>query len=212
MDELDDIALEISESEDQSIEVVGPCPTPPEPFRRRVSNESITIILPPPINFNDVPAINLPEQNFVNYDDISFDEAKIDLLTTTSTEPFSTNGTRLIPPKKRPNLFSRLVNLVRNKAQSTETIEFNRQCDQLLTLCRYSCQLSNPIHLRILCTIYRRLTDSREIAYCTTGPHWERIGFQGVNPETDFRSTGLFSILCLIYLKPRYNQEYQKAG
>jgi hypothetical protein len=59
--------------------------------------------------------------------------------------------------------------------------------------------MSDHIHIRILYTIYRRLTNSKEVFYDILGPHWEEIGFQTSNPETDFRSTGLFSMFFLLY-------------
>ncbi|KAK2945250.1 putative ELMO/CED-12 family protein [Blattamonas nauphoetae] len=36
---------------------------------------------------------------------------------------------------------------------------------------------------------------------CTlTGQHWERVGFQGTDPRTDFRSCGLAALLQMLYL------------
>lgn len=34
----------------------------------------------------------------------------------------------------------------------------------------------------------------------TTGPEWEVLGFQGLNPATDLRSTGMFGLLQLLYV------------
>jgi hypothetical protein len=61
---------------------------------------------------------------------------------------------------------------------------------------------SNMIHRRILLTIYRLLVRPRREAPdpLTIGREWGALGFQGNNPGTDLRSTGLFGLLQLLYL------------
>ncbi|CAC5360121.1 ELMOD [Mytilus coruscus] len=58
---------------------------------------------------------------------------------------------------------------------------------------------SDKLHTRALQTIYRCLTGSR-FDCSRFGSHWEEIGFQGNDPSTDLRGTGLLGLMNLIYL------------
>ncbi|XP_021348611.1 uncharacterized protein LOC110447326 isoform X2 [Mizuhopecten yessoensis] len=55
------------------------------------------------------------------------------------------------------------------------------------------------VHTRALQTIYRCLTGSR-FDCGRFGPHWEEIGFQGNDPSTDLRGTGVLGLLNLVHL------------
>ncbi|KAF5405502.1 ELMO domain-containing protein 3 [Paragonimus heterotremus] len=63
--------------------------------------------------------------------------------------------------------------------------------------CTKCCPFDIPLHGKMLVTIFKRLTGSG--ACLLKGVHWELIGFQGSDPTTDFRSTGLLSLVCLVY-------------
>lgn len=192
MDDLNDIGFEINDNDAQSINTIDDCPSPPPPFHR-----SKVPIVEPPISFNDQEQ-TITVKNIVPFDTIFFNDAKIYLFeTTVATNSSALNETT--QNTQRNNFFQRMMTFFRSAMISTEEVEFNRQCEQLLNLTRYPCNMSDRIHIRILYTIYRRLTNSKEIFYSTLGAHWEEIGFQTSNPETDFRSTGLFSIFFLLY-------------
>ncbi|XP_041955621.1 ELMO domain-containing protein 3 [Alosa sapidissima] len=63
------------------------------------------------------------------------------------------------------------------------------------------CSLDNgqPVHMRVLQTIYRKLTGNRND--CPRfGPHWENVGFQGTDPSTDLRGTGFLGLMHTLYL------------
>lgn len=185
MTDLTDIGFEIHENDNQSMGTLDDCPSPPAPFHRH----RIPIVQPPMI-FNDQDQ-SITVQNLVPFDNIFFNDAKTYLFETTDTSPVinQTNS------KSSPTVFQRFLNFFRPATNQP----FDRQCEQLLNLTKHPCIMSDRIHLRILYTIYRRLTNSREIFYQARGPHWEDIGFQTSNPETDFRSTGLFSAFYLLY-------------
>lgn len=180
MTDLNDIGFEITENDGQSVNALDDCPSPPPPFHR-----SAMPIVQPPMIFNDHNQ-TITIQNIVPFDNIFFNDAKIYLFETTENE-----STRKSPP----SFFQRFLKIFRSSANQ----QFDEQCEQILNLTKFPCNMSDRIHLRILFTIYRRLTNSREIFYQSQGPHWEQIGFQSSNPETDFRSTGLFSIFYLLY-------------
>ncbi|XP_033757495.1 uncharacterized protein LOC117339891 [Pecten maximus] len=55
------------------------------------------------------------------------------------------------------------------------------------------------VHTRALQTIYRCLTGSR-FDCGRFGSHWEEIGFQGNDPSTDLRGTGILGLLNLVHL------------
>lgn len=67
---------------------------------------------------------------------------------------------------------------------------------------------SNPYHLGCLKFIYSSLIPqdkssgaSKRISCPVLGSHWERIGFQGINPQTDLnRSMKMFSVLQVVHL------------
>ncbi|CAF0833340.1 unnamed protein product [Adineta steineri] len=189
MADIEDIGFELSTIVEQSTDGFESCPSPPPPFHRNINEQEI--IVQPPITFIDQEQIN-PIKNIVPFDSIFFSDAKNYLFETTTDESSILTETT---KKSNNNFFQRFINFFR----SNHNLEFHRQCQQLLNLTKYPCDMSDTIHLRILYTIYRRLTSSNEIFYTTYGSHWENIGFQSTNPETDFRSTGLFSIFFLLY-------------
>ncbi|XP_039242320.1 ELMO domain-containing protein 3 isoform X2 [Pipra filicauda] len=57
---------------------------------------------------------------------------------------------------------------------------------------------SEWVHMRILQTIYRQLTRSRR-GCPRYGTHWEELGFQGVDPGTDLRGTGMLGLMQILF-------------
>jgi hypothetical protein len=58
-----------------------------------------------------------------------------------------------------------------------------------------------------LSTIYHSLTVGLSTASrnCpSTGPHWNDVGFQGNDPTTDLRGSGMVGVLQLLYLAQNY--------
>lgn len=71
-----------------------------------------------------------------------------------------------------------------------------------LILAVASCRFDNhePLHLLALQTAYHKLTGSA-VACRRFGPHWQDIGFRGVDPADDLRGVGLLGLtqlLCLV--------------
>ncbi|XP_068957192.1 ELMO domain-containing protein 3 [Petaurus breviceps papuanus] len=75
------------------------------------------------------------------------------------------------------------------------------QEERELILAIAQCGLDNedPVHGRVLQTIYKKLTGSR-FDCALYGAHWEELGFQGSNPATDLRGAGFLALLHLLYL------------
>ncbi|NXX77581.1 ELMD3 protein, partial [Urocolius indicus] len=55
------------------------------------------------------------------------------------------------------------------------------------------------VHMRILQSIYKQLTLS-SLGCPRYGAHWEELGFQGADPGTDLRGTGMWGLLQLLSL------------
>ncbi|XP_004844678.1 ELMO domain-containing protein 3 isoform X1 [Heterocephalus glaber] len=71
--------------------------------------------------------------------------------------------------------------------------------DLILTIAQCGLDSQDPVHGRVLQTIYRKLTGSR-FDCALHGDHWEDLGFQGANPATDLRGAGFLALLHLLYL------------
>ncbi|XP_041280619.1 ELMO domain-containing protein 3 isoform X2 [Onychostruthus taczanowskii] len=72
--------------------------------------------------------------------------------------------------------------------------------EQELALAMAQCALddSERVHMRILQTIYRQLTRSR-LGCPRYGEHWEELGFQGADPGTDLRGTGMLGLMQILF-------------
>ncbi|XP_019467321.1 ELMO domain-containing protein 3 isoform X1 [Meleagris gallopavo] len=57
---------------------------------------------------------------------------------------------------------------------------------------------NQAVHMRILQTIYKKLTCSR-LGCPRYGTHWEELGFQGADPGTDLRGTGMLGLMQMLY-------------
>ncbi|NXK00600.1 ELMD3 protein, partial [Corythaixoides concolor] len=74
------------------------------------------------------------------------------------------------------------------------------QGERELALAMAHCGLddSQRVHMRILQTVYRKLTRSR-LGCPRYGTHWEELGFQGTDPGTDLRGTGMLGLMQMLY-------------
>ncbi|XP_058406772.1 ELMO domain-containing protein 3 isoform X2 [Diceros bicornis minor] len=71
--------------------------------------------------------------------------------------------------------------------------------DLVLTIAQCGLDSHDPVHGRVLQTIYKKLTGSK-FDCALHGDHWEDLGFQGANPATDLRGAGFLALLHLLYL------------
>ncbi|RLV76501.1 hypothetical protein DV515_00016913 [Chloebia gouldiae] len=74
------------------------------------------------------------------------------------------------------------------------------RAEQQLALAMAQCALDDSewVHMRILQTIYRQLTCSR-LGCPRYGAHWEELGFQGADPGTDLRGTGMLGLMQILF-------------
>ncbi|NXI41908.1 ELMD3 protein, partial [Galbula dea] len=74
------------------------------------------------------------------------------------------------------------------------------QGERELALAMAQCALDDNegVHMRILQTIYKKLTCSR-LSCPRYGAHWEELGFQGPDPGTDLRGTGMLGLMQLLF-------------
>ncbi|KAH9582279.1 hypothetical protein LSM04_008870 [Trypanosoma melophagium] len=85
-----------------------------------------------------------------------------------------------------------------------------RDIDFTLTLPSVPFDHGQMIHRRLLVTVHNGLLYPTSISCVNSSTHsgamdWEKIGFQGNDPATDLRSTGLFGLLQLVYLIEYYS-------
>ncbi|KAM5227776.1 ELMO domain-containing protein 3 [Ctenodactylus gundi] len=71
--------------------------------------------------------------------------------------------------------------------------------DLVLTIAQCGLDSQDPVHGRVLRTIYRKLTGCK-FDCPLHGAHWEDLGFQGADPATDLRGAGFLALLHLLYL------------
>ncbi|KAG8347234.1 putative ELMO CED 12 family [Trypanosoma vivax] len=65
---------------------------------------------------------------------------------------------------------------------------------------------SNIVHRRLLITIHDVLLDHAGARSGTATAQWEKLGFQGNDPATDLRSTGVFGLIQLVFLLEYYKE------
>lgn len=67
---------------------------------------------------------------------------------------------------------------------------------------------TNPEHEDTL-RYYWRVVRPHEELENRKGLHWKKLGFQGQDPASDFRGSGIFGLRCLIYFALRYPSTFQ---
>lgn len=75
------------------------------------------------------------------------------------------------------------------------------KAEKTFVFCLARCQFDNddPKDFQLLMTIYKSLTGT-QLDCARFGSHWQDIGFQGNDPATDLRGTGMLSLLTILYL------------
>ncbi|XP_007477842.2 ELMO domain-containing protein 3 isoform X1 [Monodelphis domestica] len=123
---------------------------------------------------------------------ISFSEA----LEHFQTADLSTCRKRIPPAAPRRGL-STFCSCLFGPPQLLDGLQEER--DLILAIAQCSLDNEDPVHSRVLQTIYKKLTGSR-FDCALYGAHWEELGFQGSNPGTDLRGAGFLALLHLLYL------------
>lgn len=77
--------------------------------------------------------------------------------------------------------------------------DLQEERDLALTIAHCALDTSQKVHMRVLQTVYKKLTGSR-FDCPRFGAHWEHLGFQGLDPATDLRATGLLGLMHTLYL------------
>ncbi|XP_010178385.1 PREDICTED: ELMO domain-containing protein 3, partial [Mesitornis unicolor] len=125
---------------------------------------------------------------------ISFNEALQYFQTTDLSECRVRAGPRAL-------VLSRGVVLVSHLLCGPPRLQPQLQGERELALAMAQCALNDneQVHMRILQTIYKQLTRSR-LGCPRYGAHWEELGFQGVDPGTDLRGTGMLGLMQILHL------------
>lgn len=72
--------------------------------------------------------------------------------------------------------------------------ELQEERDLVFAIAQCSLDSNQPVHMRVLQTVYKKLTGNR-LDCPRYGTHWEAIGFQGTDPATDLRGTGFLGLM-----------------
>lgn len=70
---------------------------------------------------------------------------------------------------------------------------------RLLSLARLPFSESEPLHFRLLCSLFSVFTGHRP-ELPRLGSHWAELGFQGQDPATDLRASGMLGLLHMYLL------------
>merc|ERR1719316_149078 len=72
---------------------------------------------------------------------------------------------------------------------------------------------ADPLHWRLLKSCWVKVMSERHTEPCPgrSGTHWELIGFQGIDPVTDLRGSGILGLLHLLHLAGHYPKTTQAA-
>lgn len=68
---------------------------------------------------------------------------------------------------------------------------------------------TNSEHWKLLDKLWNLLYPNQKRKHNKEGNDWKLIGFQGINPSTDFRGCGLLSLYQLIYFVENYTEQAQ---
>ncbi|XP_054722615.1 ELMO domain-containing protein 3-like, partial [Uloborus diversus] len=102
-----------------------------------------------------------------------------------------------IKPVKQRKGFDALRHWIIGPPKLHENLIPDRNVFFAIAMCPFN--TSEEVHMRVLQTLYKALTytDKDCPRY---GPHWEEIGFQGIDPGTDLRGVGFLGLIHLLYL------------
>ncbi|GIY57895.1 ELMO domain-containing protein 3 [Caerostris extrusa] len=101
---------------------------------------------------------------------------------------------KCIKPVKQRKGFEVLKHWLTGPPKLNRNLIAERDLFFAIALCPFD--TSDEVHIRVLQTLYKTLTDIDKD--CPRyGKHWEELGFQGVDPGTDLRGVGFLEISLL---------------
>ncbi|CAM9731746.1 unnamed protein product, partial [Pylaiella littoralis] len=125
----------------------------------------------------------------VNIDEDNLMISTKEVLRYFRSQDLTVYATVIIPfeaPESRFGLFRRAPTL---KFPNAEELR-----DEVFLVAQIKYTPDEVMHRRLIQTIYRRMTKEKR-ACPDVGPHWDTIGFQGIDPCTDLnRSMGMFAL------------------
>ncbi|TRY98177.1 hypothetical protein DNTS_035003 [Danionella cerebrum] len=133
----------------------------------------------------------VPAEDLIPSTPISFNEALQHFQTTDLGGPLKN-----IQPTLHRTGFSAIAHFLFGPPRLHKDLVEER--DLLFAIGQCSLDNGQAVHMRVLQTVYRKLTCTR--ADCPRyGPHWENVGFQGTDPATDLRGTGFLGLMHCLY-------------
>ncbi|NXX21066.1 ELMD3 protein, partial [Podargus strigoides] len=124
---------------------------------------------------------------------ISFNEA----LQFFQTADLSECRVRVMAAARRPGLTA-LLRVLFGPPRLLSSLRGERELALAMAQCECRLDDNEMVHMRILQTIYQKLT--RSLRGCPRyGAHWEDLGFQGADPGTDLRGTGMLGLMQILF-------------
>jgi ELMO/CED-12 family len=101
------------------------------------------------------------------------------------------------PQAGKPTLFQRVLSRLSSKSTKLPP-HIAHERDRVLTLSAKKFDNANELHVRSLDTLYQRC--ARAPCPGRYGAHWECLGFQGSDPATDLRGSGMLAVAQMLQL------------
>ncbi len=108
-------------------------------------------------------------------------------------QPDMDNSDELDPPNN--SLFEAFTRCFKASCVQADTYETDKQC--IISLADTKFGDEEEINGSILSTIYQKIYGTSVVE--RFGEHWKELGFQGDDPATDLRSTGVWGLLQLLF-------------
>ncbi|NWU73796.1 ELMD3 protein, partial [Pterocles burchelli] len=124
---------------------------------------------------------------------ISFHEA----LQYFQTADLSECREKIQATARRPGLAA-LLRVLFGPPHLRAQLRGERELALAMAQCECALDDNESVHMRILQTIYKKLTCSR-LGCPRYGAHWEELGFQGADPGTDLRGTGMLGLMQILH-------------
>ena len=83
------------------------------------------------------------------------------------------------------------------------SVQLSKERNEIFYICKLKLDYSDDFHEKLLQSIWMYVTKENRFV-SKIGNHWEQIGFQGSDPSTDIRGSGLYGLLQLLHIAHEY--------
>ena len=134
---------------------------------------------------------NDPEKTFMLEETVIYEEAIASMSPNLDAKYASIEA-------YEPGCWASYMSCFQSIFNEPEFVKRHKSC--ILHLAQSKFQNDNPKHETVLASIYCAIYGEEVTSVKRYGRHWETIGFQGKDPATDLRDTGLWGLLQILFL------------